>query len=1147
MNFCHLHNHTHYSLLDGANKIPALVSRAKELGQAALAITDHGNMFGVPEFCRECRRQGIKPIVGMEAYIAPGSRFDKAKTHSENYYHLLLLAVNETGYRNLMFLSSCGYLEGFYYKPRIDKELLARRGEGLIVASACLAGEIPTLLARGDRPGAIKSAEWFAENFPGRFYLEIQNHGIPGEWETYRQIAEIARELRLPLVASNDVHYLNRGDHLAHDVLLCIQTGKSLDDPGRLRYNTTELYLKSADEMLALFPAHEEALHNTAAIAAAVQETGLPVGAPPLKKGGPGGLSLPAFPLPPGVSPDAHLRQQVFAGLKTRYNRQSPTPGDAIFDRINRELAVIEAMCFAGYFLIVADFVNYAKSQNIPVGPGRGSVAGSLVAYCLGITEVDPLRYNLLFERFLNPDRVNMPDIDIDFCFERREEVIEYVRHKYGPDRVQQIITFGTLGSRQAVTDVGRALGKDFQSTKKLSERISPALCVREAFDAPELRQYQAGEWQSVIAYAAQLEGLNRHASVHAAGVVIAPGPVTDYAPLYLSHEGSGPARRRVVTTQYDMNQLEAIGLLKMDFLGLRTLTVISNCQSSIENLQSPIFNLQCPQTFALFASAQTVGVFQFESRGMRDYLRKLKPNCIEDLIALNAMYRPGPMQFIDEYIDRKNGKKFTYPHPSLEPVLKETYGVIVYQEQVIRIAAECAGFTLSEADLLRRAMGKKKPEEMAEYQERFIAGCAARSGIAAPVARQIWAMVAKFAEYGFNKSHAVAYALLAYQTAWLKAHYPAHFMAASLTSEIGDPKRVAVLINECARMGIPVLPPDVNVSNFDFNCQSSIVNRQSSIIFALSAVKHLGASGIERIIAARAAGPFKSFADFCARLRQGGKPLTPQALESLIVAGAFDNLHGIDSRASLLASPLLGVAGGGSPTLFDSHQSPAANPQPSIFSPAERLRREKELLGFYLSGNPLSQYRETLESWCTLDWEAELRKGMPVKSAGIITEIKIHRDRRGKEMAFLGAEDPSGEYEMIVFADLYAECRETLATARPVAFAGKIDTFSPGRIKIICEEILPLEELQARAARSLTLTIDAAQVSEAEIAALHAVIAAHPGPSALYFTMLNSRAGASVNLKSKNSVNINPKLLAGIRRFLPPEHVAIRQLPIGN
>jgi DNA polymerase-3 subunit alpha len=842
MSFVHLHSHTSYSLLDGAGRIEKMVAEAKRLGMDALAITDHGNMFGTLDFYTQAKKQGIKPIIGCEAYVAPAARTLHRSVENESYsYHLVLLAKNETGFRNLIKLTSASYLEGFYYRPRIDKELLQQYSEGLVVLSACMKGEIAYKLRRGRKDEAIKTAEFLLETFGDDFYFEIQDHQIPEEHATYPLVYDLARDMGVPVVATNDVHYLHKKDSAAHDILLCLQTGKDRDDPDRMRYNTQELYLKSPEEMYKLFKDRPDVVERTLEVA---EKINLEIDF--------NQRLLPEFPIPESEGTrdaDEYLEKLSRRGLEKKMKNINSD----VMKRLEYELSVIRKMGFAGYFLIVQDFIDAARQKDIPVGLGRGSAAGSLVAYTLGITDVDPIKYDLLFERFLNPERVTMPDIDVDFCYERRDEVIEYVREKYGRRNVAQIITFGTMLSRGVIRDVSRVLKipipKADQIAKQIPVKQGKPMRLEEAFDTiPELKEMAESDdaqIRELMEYSMTLEGISRHTSVHAAGVIIAPDDITNYVPLSTDSDKN-------ITTQWTMGGCESIGLLKMDFLGLRNLTVIHNTEKMIRKKHDPDFSIENismedEKTFELFGEGNTVGVFQFESSGMQEYLRKLKPNRIEDLLAMNALYRPGPMDMIDDFIDRKKGRKeIVYLHPKLEPILKETYGIIVYQEQVMRISSDLGGFSLAEADSMRRIMGKKKIEAMVEQKQKLIAGCVA-NGIDKKVASEIADMIEKFASYGFNKSHSAAYAIIAYQTAYLKSNYPAEFMSANLSSFMSTPDKVVIMLDECRRMGLEVVPPDVNYSGRRFEPIDD-----THIAFGMEAIKNVGGNAIESIVAGR-------------------------------------------------------------------------------------------------------------------------------------------------------------------------------------------------------------------------------------------------------------------------------------------------------
>ncbi len=1154
--FVHLHNHTHFSLLDGAIDIKRMLERASELKFTSLAITDHGNMFGVLDFFLEAKKYGIKPIIGMEAYIAPGSRFEKksgGKGGSRAAFHLVLLAKNNTGYKNLMKLASIAYLEGFYYKPRIDKEVLRQYHEGLIATSACMKGEIFHKLNNVSKKEGIKAVEEYLEIFGDDFYLEIQNHGIPEE-AGYENIYQLAKEMNVPVIATNDVHYLLKEHYSSHDVLLCVQSGKSVHDTNRMRYNTTELYLKSADEMYAVFKDKVDALERTAEIAEKCNveiETGK--------------VLLPRFPLPPefkDLSLDEYLRKVTYEGAEKLYKEITPE----IRQRLDYELNIIKKTGYAGYFLIVKDFIDFAKSQDIPVGLGRGSAAGSLVAYCTGITRVDPLRYDLLFERFLNPERVSMPDIDIDFCYERREEVIEYVRKKYGEKNVSQIITFGTMASKGVIRDVARALGIEYSQADMISKLIpvhqGKPMQLAEALEKiPELKEMSANgdeKFQELIKHGQVLEGLARHASIHAAGIIIAPDDITNYVPLYQAEEKG----QKVVSTQFTMTGCETIGLLKMDFLGLRTLTVLHHTVQMLEKkgIEIDLDNLPLDdkETFELFSEGNTVGIFQFESSGMQEYLRKLKPNRIEDLIALNALYRPGPMDNIDTYIARKYGKeKIEYLHPKLEPVLKETYGIIVYQEQVMRIASELAGFSLGKADILRKAMGKKKKEAMQKLKEEFIDGCI-RNGIKEETARSIYELIFKFASYGFNKSHSAAYALLAYQTAYLKRHYPAEFMAATLTSEMGDSSRIVVLIDECRRMGLEILPPDINISGDIFE-----VPEPGKISFALAAIKNVGQAAIRSIISARKEyGPFKNI--FHCLQYVDLRAVNKKILEALVQAGAMDSLEGTRAQNFAAIESAINFAqrfqsqaqNKSQISLFelmgskdsDKHEMDYMSypPLPAVpdWSTQEKLEREKELLGFYISGHPLDKYSREVALFSNLDWEnpASYAQNREVRTIAIISQVKNHFDRKGNIMAFISLEDRHNSFEGVVFASVYEKYSKYINKGDTVFVRGRVSESGDHTFKMLCDEIIPVSEVHNRLSAGIQLIIHTGDVNESEIDKLYEIIKKYPGTVPLFFEVHPNGNGASFILRSrKYQVMVTDEFLEELRKLLGEKNIIIR------
>ncbi|MDQ7052476.1 MAG: DNA polymerase III subunit alpha [candidate division KSB1 bacterium] len=1100
-NYIHLHNHSHYSLLDGACRIDDLVKAAVENDMEALALTDHGVMFGAIEFYQKCDARGIKPIIGVEAYVAPKGRkvksLDKGGV-SDTSYHLVMLAKNERGYKNLMYLVSMGFLEGFYYRPRIDKELLREYHEGIIVSSACLKGEVAYKFHNQGFDAALEAAREYREIFGDDFYLEVQNHGIPEEDEAREAVFEISKLLDIPVIATNDIHYLKRDHAMPHDVLICLQTGKDRDDPKRLRYNTDEIYFKSETEMRELFPDHPEVLSMTKEVA---EKCGLVLD---FKS-----IHLPEFELPEEdkkLSLDDYLAKLANQGLRRRYSDIT----SEIQQRLDYELEVIRKTGYAGYFLIVWDFIHYARQQGIPVGPGRGSAAGSLVAYCLGITNIDPIKYDLLFERFLNPERVTMPDIDIDFCYERREEVIEYVRRKYGEKNVTQIITFGTMAARAVIRDVGRVLKISYSEVDRIAKMIPATLGIKleDALNTVEdLRELaeQDDMHRQLIEYSKVLEGLARHASTHAAGVVITPKELTEYTPLYKSPSTGD------VTTQYDMKCLESLGVLKMDFLGLRTLTVIDHTLKALKKrgIEIDIDNipLDDPETYKIFCEGETTAIFQFESNGMREYLRKLKPQAIGDLIAMNALYRPGPMDMIDEFIARKHGKQqIEYLHPKLEPILKETYGIIVYQEQVMRIASELAGFSLGKADILRRAMGKKKADLMAQMRIEFIDG-AVKNGVDKKVAEEIFNLMDRFARYGFNKSHAACYSIVAYQTAFLKAHYPAEFMAATMTSEMGSTDRIVFFIEECKRMGLEVLPPDVNASEANF----TVVD--GKIRFGLGAIKNVGLGAIDSIVEARKkGGPFTTLFDFCTRVDL--RSVNKKVLESLIQAGAMDNLEG--HRAQLIERVSLGYRANASlsleaqrerrqASLFESHpeEDNITPPLPEVpeWDDTEKLNREKEVLGFYVSGHPLDRYHLQVEANSNVHLSVRIARRRRchdtrrhARAASAQTAQKPILDRRNRAMAFFTIENFSGSIEALAFSDTYQKYREFIAVDQIVVVQGRLSVREEEKPKILVDEVLSIPEAWNKLTRLCFLSFDLDRLDDRRIHRVQQILRTNQG-----------------------------------------------------
>lgn len=1119
-----------------------MVAEAKKQGMKALAITDHGCMFGVIEFYQECLRAGIKPIVGMEVYLAPGSRLDKTtnKGPYEGAYHLTLLAKNMAGYRNLMKLSSIGYLEGFYYKPRIDKEVLTRCHEGLICLSGCLKGE----LAQALKAGKGKKARGIVEEFQGIFgedyYIEVMNHGLDEEVMVGERLADMAAGMDLERVATNDVHYLKHEHAQAHDILLCIQTGKDREDPKRLRFNTDQIYFKSPQEMAQAFQGSEDVLANTLKVA---ENCNLVLDF--------GERHFPHYLLPEVETArdlNEYLGKLARSGLERRYG--SPSLG--MRDRLEYELGVIGRMGFAGYFLIVKDFIDYARSQDIPVGPGRGSAAGSLVSYCLGITNIDPIKFDLLFERFLNPERLSLPDIDIDFSDAGRDRVIDYVRQKYGTGNVAQIITFGKMLARGVIRDVGRVLKIPYGEVDRLAKLIPFGPQVSLTRVLKEVKEFREAIedneiYQQLIEHALVLEGLNRNASTHAAGVVMAPSELINFVPLFK------PSKGEEITTQYDMDALDEIGLLKMDFLGLRTLTVIDETLKMLHHrgvdLEIDKIPMDDTRTFQLFSNGETVGIFQFESSGMRDCLRKLQPERLGDLIALNALYRPGPMIHIDEFIQRKHETKdIKYPHPLLEPILKETYGIIVYQEQVMRIASDFAGFSLARGDILRKAMGKKQTRVMKSLEAEFIAGAAAKD-IDEETARKVFDLISRFAEYGFNKSHSAAYALLAYQTAYLKAHYPVEFMAASLSSEMDSSDRIMVLLDECRRMDIVVQPPDVNQGFYKF----TVVD--GKIGFGLGAIKNVGQGAIESIIQAREQkGSFHTLFDVVEGVDT--RLVNKKVLESLIKAGAMDSLEG--HRAQLLAGVEMATAYAqgfqedrelGQTSIFDQgHEAGGTfgRHQPHLpgvdpWTKTESLSREKELLGYYISGHPLNKFRDEVEAFSSFKFDDtdSVKDGRLVRVGGIITRVKTHQARNGR-MAFATLEDFTGTIELLIFSDTYQKFRRLVRADSMVMVIGRASTKENESIKVIAERIIPLTEARSRLAKRVCLSLSTQGLGGETLNEIDRILGQHGGKCAVVMK-LKTESGEELFIRSdKYRVDPSHGLIDELKDILGRENVWI-------
>ncbi len=1057
--FVHLHCHTEFSLLDGAARINKLVARAVDLNMPALAITDHGTMFGIIDFYKAARTAGIKPILGCEVYVSLRSRFNKEARIDDTQYHLVLLAENNRGYQNLMRLVSAGYLEGFYYKPRIDRQLLEEHSEGLIALSACLAGEIPTLILKGQIEQARETARYYKGLFgPENFFLELHDHGIPEQKIVNDLLKKIASDENIPLVATNDVHYLSREDAGVHDVLLCIQTGKTIDETDRMRFDSQEFFFKTAGEMAECFKDCPEAVSNSLLIAERCN----------VEKDF-NQMHLPEFSFTGDSDVNSYLEKLCYEGLKSRYAETTPD----IEKRLQYELEVIKQMDYSNYFLIIHDLIEFARREGIIVGPGRGSAAGSLVAYCLGITNIEPLQHGLLFERFLNPERISMPDIDIDFCDDKRDRILNYVTEKYGQEKVAQIITFGTMAARAAVRDVGRALAIPYADVDRIAKLIptEPNMNIEKALKQnKELKTlYQEEHYRHLLDTSMAVEGMPRHASTHAAGVVIAREPLVNHVPLYKMADTA-------VVTQFPMNTLEDLGLLKMDFLGLKTLSIIGKALEYIEKRHNLKINiekipLEDTATYEMLSQGETTGTFQLESTGMRSVLRELLPNKFEDIIAVVALYRPGPMEQIPTFIKSKHGKKeIKYAHPILEPILNETYGVIVYQEQIMEIAARMAGFTLGQADLLRRAIGKKKKEILDEQRELFIEGCQ-NNGYSKDLAAEIYDLILKFASYGFNKSHAAAYALIAYQTAYLKANYPVEYMAALLSVHFANSDKVALYISDCKRMSIDVLPPDINESGTDFT-----VIADKKIRFGLAAVKNVGQGAIDSIIAARKSKPYLSLRDFA--LRVDLRACNRKVLESLIKCGAFDSLGG--HRAQYLNAIDDVLAHGhctqqerenGQLSMFSLMESSVQEElmmdnlnDIEPFSNKERLSQEKEILGLYITGHPLEPYREFLHKMPNLVPCAELSESgdnHQVRVGGIIAAIRKFYTKKNKQMAFARLEDLTGSVELVIFPDLLEKYSTLLDEDSLVMVEGRTDVKEEEEVKILASIIRPLVKVR--------------------------------------------------------------------------------------
>jgi DNA polymerase-3 subunit alpha len=1159
-NFVHLHVHTEYSLLDGAGRVEGLVARAKELGMESVAITDHGVMYGVVDFYKYAKKYDIKPLIGCEVYVAPRKMCDRDPKLDSNQFHLVLLAKNEEGYSNLIKLVSMGFTEGFYYKPRVDIEVLRKHSEGLVALSACLAGEIPENIVKGNYEAAKKAALSYNDIFgEGNFYLELQDHGIKEQSLVNQEVIRLSKETGIPLVATNDVHYVEKEDSAAQDILLCIQTGKTVLEEGRLKFQGQEFYLKSPDEMYELFKYIPEALENTAKIA---EMCSLDFDF--------GQVHLPAFDVPEDYTSDTYIRKLCYDGLEKRYSDIT----DELKDRAEYELSVITRMGYSDYYLIVWDYVKFAKDNGIMVGPGRGSGAGSLVAYCLGITNIDPIKYNLIFERFLNPERISMPDFDVDFCYERRQEVIDYVIGKYGKDRVAQIITFGTMAARAAIRDVGRVLNIPYGQVDLIAKKIpfEIGMTIARALETnPELMKlYSEDESiKQLIDMSKAVEGMPRHSSTHAAGVVISKKAVTEYVPLQMNED--------VITTQFTMGTLEELGLLKMDFLGLRTLTVIRDTLELIrvKGIEPPdIDNMEYDDAnvYKMISQGETYGVFQLESGGMTQCMKELKPNCLEDIIAGNSLYRPGAMDQIPKYIRNKhNPDKLQYMHPTLEHILDVTYGCIVYQEQVMQIVRDLGGYSMGRSDLVRRAMGKKKVDVMAKERENFIngivneegnvivAGCV-RNGIPAKTAAAIFDEVAKFAGYGFNKSHAAAYAIIAYQTAWLKYYYPVEFTAALITSVMGVSKKVAEYIQHCKSRGIEVLPPDVNESSVSFTVKGN------KIRFGLAAVKNVGTNAIESIIRARQEkGRFEGLYDFLQKIDYS--VINKRTVESLIKCGAFDCFQVYRSRMLAVYEKLMeGIQGQkksnveGQISMFDTMEDAfdiTENIYPEINEYPKRnlLSMEKEMIGLYISGHPLEEYKSEMAALVTIttaefetDNELEAQEagnnfeldGKQVTMGGIIVSVKQKTTKTNNMMAFVELEDLYGTVEIIVFPRTYERCKNLLIQDTIVLVDGRISQKEEEAAKIICDTVKPMKKYMGK---KLYIKINT-ELQPEIVDRLKNVLAEYKGvQQVILVNEANKINGKSQAMKadSKIWVDINDKLLGDLKEVAGSDCVVVK------
>ena len=1153
MAFTHLHVHTEYSLLDGSSKIKELLPRAKELGMDSLAITDHGVMYGVIDFYKKAKEVGIKPILGCEVYVAPGSRFDREQSKGEDrYYHLVLLAENNQGYQNLMKIVTRGFTEGYYYRPRVDYEILEQYHEGIIALSACLAGEIPNKILKEDFEGARAAARRMNELFgPGNFFLELQDHGIRQQTQVNSTVMRLSKELDIPLVVTNDVHYINEDDAIPHDLLLCIQTGKLVSDTDRMRYEGGQFFLKSEEEMQRLFPYAREALENTHKIA---ERCNVEIVF--------GEQKVPKFDVPEGYDAYSYLQKLCEEGLEKRYG--SPAPQD-LKERLEYELDTIKNMGYVDYFLIVWDFIRFAKSQGIAVGPGRGSAAGSIVSYCLEITNIDPIRYQLIFERFLNPERVSMPDIDIDFCYERRQEVIDYVYRKYGKDKVVQIITFGTMAARMAVRDVGRVLAIPYAQVDKVAKMIPMELgiTIEKALNSnPELKQaYDSDETtRNLIDMSMRLEGLPRHTSIHAAGVVIGSRPLDEFVPLSRGADN-------VITTQFTMTTIEELGLLKMDFLGLRTLTVIQDAVRMIEKktgqpLDIDNINYEDSKVYEMIGQAKTEGVFQLESAGMKSFMRELRPENLEDIIAGISLYRPGPMDFIPKYIKGKQNKDtIQYRCPELEEILAPTYGCIVYQEQVMQIVMKLAGYTLGRSDLVRRAMSKKKGDVMARERANFVygneqegvEGCIKR-GIPENVANHIFDEMIDFAKYAFNKSHAAAYAVVAYQTAWLRCYHPVEFMAALLTSVITNPKKITEYINTCRGMGIQILPPDINEGESGFSVSDGAIR------YGLTAIKSLGKNVIDAMVTERNAhGPYKNLKDFMERLTT--KEINKRTIENLIKSGALDSLGATRKQLMMVYAFVLDEVNrerkeniSGQMSLFDffseeeKKEYEVQYPDVGEYDQAQKLAFEKEVMGIYVSGHPLEDYMDSMKKQITAkttDFEpdedtghAVVKDGYHYIVGGLLSGITVKLTKTNQNMAFLTLEDLYGTVEIILFPRDYQKYRDFLVEDTALYVKGRASV-SEESGKLVAEEIIPMDQVP----KEVWIQVENVSVFQEKQQALYDIIRQYPGEQGL---VVYSRAEKAIKrLPSYQNISGVSRVIEALKELFGENNIKVTEKSI--